>query len=223
MRERGVCVDKTTVFRSVQHCAPALDKQCRPHLTITNDSHHGGETYLKIKKQWHYLYRVIASQGQTLDFTLSTTRDADAAEPFFRHMLQASHMRVPGVITVDKNAAYPPAFESLQQEKTLPESCRLRRGIHCPANDVSLVWARTSAEGRPRPRAPHPVWEAAMEESMPVSLWVSGAPDQDLQSPGGAPPRAHGPGTPVLGGQIRVLDVVRSDHEAPGKGPSHGL
>jgi DDE domain len=31
------------------------------------------------------------------------------------------------VITVDKNAAYPPAFDALQPDSTLPETCRLRQ------------------------------------------------------------------------------------------------
>jgi DDE domain len=85
------------------------------------------ETSIKIKTQWHYLYRTVDSMGATLDFMVSATRDADAAERFFRQVLQASHTCTPRVITVDKNAAYPPAFESLQQEKTLPESCQLRQ------------------------------------------------------------------------------------------------
>jgi transposase, IS6 family len=127
LRERGVWVDHTTVFRWVQRYAPELDKRCRPHLNSTNDSYRVDETYIKIKKQWHYLYRAVDSQGPTLDFMLSPTRDADAAERFFRQVLQASHTLAPRVITVDKNAAYPPAFESLQQEKTLPENCQLRQ------------------------------------------------------------------------------------------------
>jgi len=126
LRERGVWVDHTTVFRWVQRDAPELDKRCRPHLNITNDSYRVDETSIKIKKQWHYLYRAVDSQGQTLDFMLSPTRDADAAERFFRQVLQASHTRTPRVITVDKNAAYPPAFEALQQEGMLPETCLLR-------------------------------------------------------------------------------------------------
>jgi transposase, IS6 family len=127
MHERGVWVDHTTVFRWVQHYALGLDQRCRPHLKITNDSYRVDETYIKIKKQWHYLYRAVDSEGQTLDFMLSTTRDADAAERFFRQVLQASHTLTPRVITVDKNAAYPPAFEALQQESMLPESCVLRQ------------------------------------------------------------------------------------------------
>jgi IS6 family transposase len=127
LRERGVWVDHTTVFRWVQRDAPELDKRCRPHLNSTNDSYRVDETSIKIKKQWHYLYRAVDSQGQTRDFLLSPTRDADAAARFFRQVLQASHMLAPRVITVDKNAAYPPAFESLQQEKTLSENCQLRQ------------------------------------------------------------------------------------------------
>jgi tetratricopeptide (TPR) repeat protein len=58
---------------------------------------------------------------------LSATRDAAAAERFFRQVLQASHTRSPRVITVDKNAAYPLAFEALQHDGTLPETCLLRQ------------------------------------------------------------------------------------------------
>jgi transposase, IS6 family len=126
-RERGLSVDHTTVFRWVQRYAPALDQRCRPHLRATNDSYRVDETYIKIKKQWYYLYRAIDSSGATLDFMLSATRDADAAERFFRQVLQASHTRTPRVITVDKHAAYPPAFDALQHDGTLPETYLLRQ------------------------------------------------------------------------------------------------
>jgi transposase, IS6 family len=127
VRERGLSVDHTTVFRWVQRYAPELDQRCRPHLRATNDSYRVDETYIKIKKQWYYLYRAVDSSGATLDFMLSATRDADAAERFFRQVLQASHTRTPRVITVDKNVAYPPAFDALQHDGTLSETCLLRQ------------------------------------------------------------------------------------------------
>src|SRR4029450_11327570 len=104
MRERGLSVDHTTVFRWVQRYAPELDQRCRPHLKPTNDSYRVDETYIKIKKVWHYLYRAVDSAGQTLDFLLSPTRDATAAKQFFRKVLRACHPVPPRVITVDKNA-----------------------------------------------------------------------------------------------------------------------
>jgi transposase-like protein len=58
----------------------------------------------------------------------SKTRDAKAAERFFRKALRATHTATPRVITVDKNAAYLPACETLQQEGQLPASCTLRQG-----------------------------------------------------------------------------------------------
>jgi transposase, IS6 family len=127
LRERGVWADHTTVYRWVQRYAPELDRRCRPSLRATNDSYRVDETYIKIKKQWHYLYRAVDSTGATLDFMLSATRDADAAEQFFRKVLNADHTTLPRVITVDKNAAYPPAFEALQHDNFLPEACRLRQ------------------------------------------------------------------------------------------------
>ena len=126
--ERGLHVDHTTVFRWVQRYAPELEKRCRPRLKATNDSYRVDETYIKVKKQWCYLYRAVDSMGATLDFMLSPTRDADAAERFFRQVLRASHTRTPRVITVDKHAAYPLAFEVLHHDGTLPETCLLR---HC--------------------------------------------------------------------------------------------
>jgi transposase, IS6 family len=126
MQERGVSVDHTTVCRWVQRYAPELDMRCRPHLTETNDSYRVDETDIKVKKRWCYLYQAVDSTGQTIDVLLSARRDAAAAARFFRKALRATHTAPPRVITVDKHAAYPPAFEALQQQGTLPDSCTLR-------------------------------------------------------------------------------------------------
>src|SRR5690349_13924595 len=110
MLERGLQVDHTTIFRWVQRYAPELDTRCRSHLKVCNDSWRVDETYIKVKKVWMYLYRAIDSQGNTLDFFFSSTRDAQAARRFLLKTLAASHTTEPRVINVDKNAAYPKAF-----------------------------------------------------------------------------------------------------------------
>jgi IS6 family transposase len=46
---------------------------------------------------------------------------------FFKKMMRADHQRLPFSISVDKNAAYPEAFSSSQEEKILPPDCNLRR------------------------------------------------------------------------------------------------
>ncbi len=68
MRERGLHVDHTTIYRWVQHYAPELEKRCRQHLKATNDSWRVDETSVKIKKTWMYLYRAVDSEGNTLEF-----------------------------------------------------------------------------------------------------------------------------------------------------------
>ena len=73
-----------------------------------------------------YLYRAVDSQGNTLEFLLSATRDAEAAKRFFAKTLTAPHTTTPRVINVDKNAAYPKAFHELQAEGAIADSCDLR-------------------------------------------------------------------------------------------------
>ena len=112
MRERGLCVDHTTIYRWVQRYAPEIDKRCRPFLRRTNDSYRIDETYVRVAGAWTYLYRGVDSNGDTLDFLLRATRDRKAAIAFFRKTLGAAHTTPPRVVTVDKNPAYPTAFES---------------------------------------------------------------------------------------------------------------
>jgi IS6 family transposase len=127
MLERGLHVDHTTIYRWVQHYALELEQRCRPRLKATNDSWRLDETYIKIEKEWMYLYRAVDSQGNTLDFWLSATRDSEAAKQFFRKALTASHTVTPRVINVDKNAAYPKALKELKAEGIVPENCALRQ------------------------------------------------------------------------------------------------
>jgi transposase-like protein len=45
--------------------------------------------YIKVRKVWMYLYRAVDSQGNTLEFLLSPTRDAESAKRFFIKALQS--------------------------------------------------------------------------------------------------------------------------------------
>jgi IS6 family transposase len=152
MRERGLHVDHTTIYRWVQRYAPELEKRCRPHLEACNDSWRVDETYIKIKKAWMYLYRAVDSEGNALEFLLSATRDAEAATRFFVKALHSTVRSapqarpaeeqmappmaaadpntitaVPRVINVDKHAAYPKAMADLKASGVLPESVELRQ------------------------------------------------------------------------------------------------
>jgi len=66
-----------------------------------------------VKKVWTYLYRAVDSQGNTLEFLLTPTRDAQAAKRFFSKALAAPHTSTPRVITVDKNRGLPQSFQGV--------------------------------------------------------------------------------------------------------------
>jgi transposase-like protein len=140
MNERGLSVDHTTIYRWVQAYAPELEKRCRPHLRPINDSYRVDETYVKIKRQWNYLYRAVDSTGQTIVFMLSAKRDARAAKRFFRKMLKAPKHQCPRVINVDQNRSYPPAVEELKEEGVLSIIALLRRCKYF--NNIVEQWRR---------------------------------------------------------------------------------
>ena len=127
MFERGLNVDHTTIYRWVQRYAPEINKRIRPHLKLAGTSYRVDETYIKVGKQCKYLYRAVDKAGNTIEFMLSAKRDVSAAKRFFKKMMRADHRRLPFSISVDKNAAYPDAFTTSQDEKILPRDCKLRR------------------------------------------------------------------------------------------------
>src|SRR6476620_3888267 len=127
MEERGLSIAHTTIMRWVHQYGPQLEEKVRHHLKTTNDSWRVDETYIKVKGQWMYVYRAVDSEGNTIDFYLSKSRDKQAAKRFFKKALAASHICKPRVITVDKNPAYPVAIQKLKDEKKMPEGIQIRQ------------------------------------------------------------------------------------------------
>ncbi|KFN11347.1 IS6 family transposase [Bacillus pseudomycoides] len=127
MEERGLSISHTTIMRWVHQYGPELDKRIRRHLKQTNDSWRIDEIYIKVKGQWMYLYRAVDSEGNTIDFYLSKTRDKQAAKHFFKKALRSLHVSKPRFITVDKNPAYPIAIEQLKKEKSISDGMQLRQ------------------------------------------------------------------------------------------------
>nr|WP_306386184.1 IS6 family transposase [Priestia megaterium] len=91
MGERGLCMAHTTIMRWIHQC-PELDKRVRRHLKPTNDFWQVDETYVKVKGQWMYLYRAVDSEGNTIDFYLSKTRNKQAASALASEVTFTLHM-----------------------------------------------------------------------------------------------------------------------------------
>jgi transposase-like protein len=94
---------------------------------MSGTSYRVDETYIKVGRQWKYLYRALDKEGNTIEFMLSAKHDIPAAKRFFKKLMRAEHRRLPFSISVDKNAAYPEAFTTSQEERIVPKDCKLRR------------------------------------------------------------------------------------------------
>lgn len=80
------------------------------------------KTYIKVKGVWKYLYRVVDSQGRTIDFYLSHTRNAKAAKRFLQKTLRGAapkglkSWQQPTKINTDQNPAYGVAIRKMKDE-----------------------------------------------------------------------------------------------------------
>lgn len=68
---------------------------------MSGTSYRLDETYVKVGKEWKYLYRAIDSTGQTIEFMLSAKRDVSAAKRFFKKLMRPATggRRSPSVLT----------------------------------------------------------------------------------------------------------------------------
>jgi IS6 family transposase len=67
--------------------------------------------YVKVAGQWRHVYRAIDQFGRVVDVFVAT-RDADAAERFFKQAIGATRVR-PVEVTTDRAPVYPAVLEAL--------------------------------------------------------------------------------------------------------------
>ena len=124
MAERGIVVDHSTLNRWVIRLVPLLDKAFRRHKRTGGRRWRMDETYIKVKGQWKYLYRVVETSGQTIDFLLAAKRDTAAALRFFRKAIR--HHGEPEVV-IDKSGANTAALGMLNTDKPYEEAIIVRQ------------------------------------------------------------------------------------------------
>ena len=108
--ERGIDVNKSTIWRWIQRYAPELKKRVFQKIKQIQTWHHIDETPIKIKGKWKYLYRAVDHDGNTIDFMLSDHKNLPEAKRFLMQLLSRYHVKKsPKYIVTDKNPAYPSA------------------------------------------------------------------------------------------------------------------
>ena len=106
MAERGLDVDRSTVFRWVQKFGPELSKRAERHLSRASLNWHVDETYIRVGGKWRYLWRAIDANGQLIDFRLTARRDAKAAKAFLNKAIERVRLHRPVSICTDKAPTY---------------------------------------------------------------------------------------------------------------------
>ncbi len=116
LAERGISVDRSTVYRWVQRFLPLFGEAARAHRHAVGDRWRVDETYCRLGGKWAYLYRAIDQDGQIVDVYFSARRNAAAARAFFERASATTSIR-PTRVTTDQAKCYPPALRA-----TLPDA-----------------------------------------------------------------------------------------------------
>ncbi|MDD7973948.1 IS6 family transposase, partial [Roseinatronobacter alkalisoli] len=106
LAERGLDVDRATVFRWVQKFGPELSRRAERHLSRASLNWHVDETYIRVGGKWRYLWRAIDANGQLVDFRLTARRDAKAAKAFLNKAIERVRRHRPLSICTDKAPTY---------------------------------------------------------------------------------------------------------------------
>ncbi len=112
LAERGITVDRSTIYDWVQTFTPRFITAARAYRTPVGQRWWVDETYLKIDGRWRYVFRAIDEHGQVVDVYLSDRRNTAAARAFFKHSLEGSGV-TPTRVTTDTAKCYPPALRTV--------------------------------------------------------------------------------------------------------------
>src|SRR5215510_12293031 len=123
MEERGVHVDHSTINHWVIKYSPQLEETFHWRKSSVWTSWRMGETYIKVKGEWRYLYRAVDKYGETIDFLPTEHRDKEAALRFLKKAIRRNG--VPETITIDGSEANAAAIKSYNQEHGTTISIRL--------------------------------------------------------------------------------------------------
>ena len=125
MAERGITVDRSSVFRWVTKFCPKITKRTEKHLRRASLDWHVDETYVRVGAKWRYLWRAVDANGRMVDFRLTARRDAQGAKALLNKAIERVRLHRPVTIVTDKaqsyrrvireiNHRYDPHFDSIR-------------------------------------------------------------------------------------------------------------
>ncbi len=126
--ERGLVVERSTMYRWVQRFLPLFQAAAHPHRHAVGIKWCVDETYTRLNGKWTYIYRAIDQDSQVVDASFSTRRNAAAARTFFERALDETGVR-PERVTTDQAKCYPPALRAVLPDVEHRRSKYLNNGL----------------------------------------------------------------------------------------------
>jgi transposase-like protein len=126
--ERGLVVDRSTLYRWVQRFLPLFGAAARAYRRAVGTTWRVDETYVRLHGRWTYVYRAIDEAGQVVDAYFSERRNSKAAQTFFERAITETGVR-PKRVTTDKAKCYPPALHAVLPKVEHRRSRYLNNGI----------------------------------------------------------------------------------------------
>lgn len=114
-------MDHATLNRWVTKYSPLIASTARRRKAPADQSWRMEETYIKVKREWVYLYRAVDKLGKTLHFMLSKRRNKTAATKFFARALEVTGL--PRKIVIDRSGANTAGISAVN---------RMLRSFGCP-------------------------------------------------------------------------------------------
>ena len=115
--DRGIDVCHTTIYLWVEEYEKVLYQIWKKKNRQSFYSWKMNETYIKVKRKWHYLYRFIDADGLTLDIWLRKKRDTQAAYAFLKRLNK--QFGEPKVLVTDKAPPIGSAVKNLQKTDSI--------------------------------------------------------------------------------------------------------
>jgi putative transposase len=129
LAERGIRVSYETVRRWVSKFGTEYSEKLRRCETRRGRTWHLDEMAVKIAGRQHWLWRAVDEHGTTLDVLLQKHRDTEAAERFFRRLLDQAGAP-PERITTDKLGSYAAAIRRLPHLEGVDHQ-KVRAALRC--------------------------------------------------------------------------------------------
>jgi putative transposase len=112
LAERGIIVTYESIRKWCNHFGPEYARTLKKRNGRLGDNWYLDEVFIKIQGEFHYLWRAVDQDGDTIDILVQKRRNKQAAKRFFRKLLKGQRASSRRMMT-DKLKSYSAAHREI--------------------------------------------------------------------------------------------------------------